>query len=67
MRILASARRDFSTVREYWLRPTAASMPTMMMTTISSISVKPFFLGLITELFLSERESVCVTTLGRVY
>jgi len=59
MRILASTRRDFSTVREYWLIPTAASIPTMIMTTMSSMRVKLFLLlGLVSELSSSERESV---------
>ena len=40
MRTLASAVRAFSTMREYWFMPTAASIPTMMMTIMSSTRVK---------------------------
>jgi hypothetical protein len=56
MRTLASARRDFSTIRLYWVRPKEASIPTMITTIISSTKVKPFFLGLARELFFPERE-----------
>ena len=41
MRILASAVRDFSTIRLYWVRPKEARIPTMITTIISSTKVKP--------------------------